>query len=190
MYIEKITIRPATHADAGALASFGARTFRETFGPDNRPEDIAVYVAEAYSEARQRAEIGDPGRTTLIAESPDGIVAFAQIRTGDTPGCVSGSLPIELLRFYVDRAWHGRGLARTLMAAIVAAAVARGARTLWLGVWEHNRRAIAFYFKYGFRDVGSHEFVLGTDRQIDRIMVLPMPSTEPTFFAEPRAFRA
>jgi ribosomal protein S18 acetylase RimI-like enzyme len=169
-----ITIRPATPADARALARFGARTFRETFEPDNRPEDVGAYVARTYSESRQRAEVDDPDRTTLIAESPDGLAAFAQIRVGDTPDCVAGSRPIELLRFYVDRVWHGHGIGRTLMAAVVRAAEARGARTLWLGVWEHNLRAIAFYAKYGFRDVGSHEFLLGTDRQIDRIMVLPL----------------
>jgi ribosomal protein S18 acetylase RimI-like enzyme len=172
--IDTITIRPAVQADARALASFGARMFRETFEPDNRPEDVAAYVIATFTEDRQRAEMDDPARTTLVAESAAGLAAFAQIRAGDTPDCVSDPAPIELLRFYVDRAWHGRGLARTLMAAVVAAAEARGARTLWLGVWERNRRAIAFYSKYGFHDVGSHEFLLGTDRQIDRIMVLPL----------------
>jgi len=169
-----ITIRPAGHADASALAGFGARTFRETFEPHNRAEDVAAYVAATYSEDRQRAEVDDPARTTLVAEFPAGLAAFAQIRAGDAPACVPGPAPIELLRFYVDRVWHGRGLARTLMAAVIEAAQARGARTLWLGVWEHNRRAIAFYAKCGFRDVGSHEFVLGTDHQIDRVMVLPL----------------
>jgi ribosomal protein S18 acetylase RimI-like enzyme len=169
-----ITIRTATHADAGILARFGARTFRETFEPDNRPEDVAAYVDANYSEDRQRAELDDPARATLIAESSAGLAAFAQIRADDPPGCVAGPAPIELLRFYVDRAWHGRGIAHTLMSAVVAAARERGARTLWLGVWEHNGRAIAFYRKHGFRDVGSHEFVLGTDHQTDRVMVLPL----------------
>jgi ribosomal protein S18 acetylase RimI-like enzyme len=169
-----ITIRTATHTDAAALARFGARTFRETFEPDNRPEDVTAYVEAAYSEERQRAELDDPARATLMAESSVGLAAYAQIRVSDPPDCVSGPAPIELLRFYVDRPWHGRGIAHTLMAAVVTAATERGARTLWLGVWEHNARAIAFYRKHRFRDVGSHEFVLGTDHQTDRIMVLPL----------------
>ena len=161
-----LIIRPATPADAAALAAFGARTFRETFEPDNRAEDVAAYVDVTYSVARQEAEIADSRRTTLMAESFSDLVAFAQTREGDAP--------IELLRFYVDRAWHGRGVAHTLMAAVFAAARARGAQTLWLGVWEHNARAIAFYHKHGFEDVGSHEFVLGTDHQIDRLMARPL----------------
>jgi ribosomal protein S18 acetylase RimI-like enzyme len=66
---------------------------------------------------------------------------------------------------------HGRGVARQLMAAVFAAARGRSAQTLWLGVWEKNLRALAFYRKFGFVDVGSHQFVLGTDVQTDRLMV-------------------
>jgi diamine N-acetyltransferase len=43
-------------------------------------------------------------------------------------------------------------------------------RTLWLGVWEHNARAIAFYTKCGFIDVGEHAFFVGGDEQTDRVM--------------------
>jgi ribosomal protein S18 acetylase RimI-like enzyme len=62
-------------------------------------------------------------------------------------------------------------VAHALMTAALAAAVERGAETIWLGVWERNPRAIAFYRKWGFEDVGSHDFLLGNDRQIDRLMV-------------------
>jgi len=85
------------------------------------------------------------------------------------PDCVSDRSAIELVRFYVDRSLHGSGVARTLMNAVDAAAASR-ARTIWLGVWEHNPRAIAFYLKCGFVDVGSHPFQLGRDLQTDRIM--------------------
>jgi ribosomal protein S18 acetylase RimI-like enzyme len=78
---------------------------------------------------------------------------------------------VELARFYVDRPWHGRGVARELMDAARAAARNLGGRTFWLGVWEHNPRAIAFYAKCGFRDVGSHKFLVGSDLQTDRVMV-------------------
>jgi ribosomal protein S18 acetylase RimI-like enzyme len=74
----------------------------------------------------------------------------------------------------VQRGWHGRGVAQALMARVVAEAVAAGANTLWLGVWEHNHRARAFYGKCGFADVGEHVFLFGTDPQTDRVMVKPL----------------
>ena len=93
------------------------------------------------------------------------------VRRHAPPACVAGEAPIELQRFYVDRAWHGRGIAQRVMAAARDAARQLGGRTFWLGVWERNPRAIAFYEKCGFRDVGSHAFRLGGDLQTDRIMV-------------------
>ena len=91
--------------------------------------------------------------------------------TGHVPECVTGPEPIELWRFYVDREWHGRGIAQALMDRVKAAARERGAKTLWLGVWERNDRARAFYAKCGFADAGEHIFLFGTDPQTDRVMV-------------------
>ena len=45
---------------------------------------------------------------------------------------------------------------------------------LWLGVWERNFRAQAFYQKYGFTRVGSHGFRLGTDEQVDWVLARPL----------------
>jgi GNAT superfamily N-acetyltransferase len=87
---------------------------------------------------------------------------------------VTGDAPVEIHRFYVDRPHHGTGLAQQLMAAARATAVEMGGRTLWLGVWERNPRAIAYYAKSGLRDVGSADFFVGPDRQTDRIMAGPL----------------
>ena len=170
-----ITIRPATRADAPVLAAFGERTFRDAFGADNRPEDVETYVRATYSAERQDAEIEDPTRVTLLAERDGVLAGYAQLRAGaEAPSSVSGPAPMELLRFYVDRTWHGHGVAHTMMDAVIEAAEARGARTLWLGVWERNPRAIAFYGKRGFRDVGCQPFKLGGDDQTDRVMARPL----------------
>lgn len=165
-----VRIRFAAAADAEALAAFAARTFATTFASDNTASDMALHLAEAYGPAQQGAEIADPRMATVLAEVDDTLVAFAQLRAGPAPACVSGAAPIELLRFYVDHGWHGRGVAAALMAEVMTTARARGARTLWLGVWERNPRAIAFYGKVGFTDVGAHVFQLGTDAQTDRIL--------------------
>ena len=165
-----LVVRRAVPADAGALAAFGARTFRETFGADNSVEDMALYLAQTYGPDRQAAELADPGVVSLIAEDGDAIAGYAQLREHRAPASVTGPAPIELWRFYVDRPWQGRGVAAALMGATLAAAAGRGAATLWLCVWERNPRAQAFYRKFGFVDVGDHEFVLGTDRQTDRVM--------------------
>lgn len=58
-------IRPATAADAPALAAPGERTFRNTFAAANTPEDLAAYLSTTCSAARQADELAEPLRTTL-----------------------------------------------------------------------------------------------------------------------------
>jgi ribosomal protein S18 acetylase RimI-like enzyme len=83
---------------------------------------------------------------------------------------VSGNHLVELQRFYVDTPWHGRGVAHALMEAVIGTSKALGGDVLWLGVWERNARAIAFYRKQGFERVGAKTFRLGADVQTDDVM--------------------
>jgi ribosomal protein S18 acetylase RimI-like enzyme len=166
-----VHIRRATVDDAPALSRLGAATFQETFERENTPEDMSRYLEEAFSPERQAAEIADAAGTVLIAEDDEDrhpeLVGYAHLISGPAPDAVHGAAPLELKRIYVARAWHGRGVAQALMSAALDAARARGAQTLWLGVWERNPRAVAFYAKYGFARVGEHTFVLGADLQTD-----------------------
>ena len=164
-------IRPGVAADAAPLAELAARTFREAFAADNRAEDMALHLTSAYGVAQQGRELADPEMSTLLVEVDGQLAGYAQLRSGDTPACVTGDAPIELMRFYVAKEWHGRGIAQALMQRVDSEAVRRGARTLWLGVWERNPRARAFYQKTGFADVGSQVFMVGEDPQTDRILV-------------------
>jgi ribosomal protein S18 acetylase RimI-like enzyme len=93
---------------------------------------------------------------------------------------VRANAPVELWRFYVDRPWHGRGIAPVLMPAAVEAAERRGADALWLSVWEENARARSFYRREGFEQVGTQAYVVGTDVQNDCILVRSLAISAPT----------
>ena len=165
-----VTIRKATEADASLLAEVGARTFDDTFAADNSPEDMASYLASAFGPSIQAAELADPSATFLIAEVDGEAAGYAKLQASDAPGCVVGDKPIEIVRLYAERKFHGRGVGAALMRECLRAAEQAGAQTMWLGVWEHNHRAQAFYRKWGFRQVGDHEFRLGADIQTDILM--------------------
>lgn len=132
-------------------------------------------MASEYGVDIQERELTSEDVVTLLAETAGRLAAYAQVRRAVAPPCVTGEAPIELWRFYVDRPWQGRGLARRLMEVVRDVAGELGGGTLWLGVWERNARALAFYAKCGFRDVGSHDFWVGSDCQTDRIMVADLP---------------
>ena len=165
--METLTFRRATVADAAVLAAFGAKTFADTFGAFHSASDLAMHLDEAFGVAQQTAELADPATVTLFAEMDGALAGFTQVSAGEIPECVTGPAPIEIKRFYVDTSWHGHGVAQRLIDAAYAVGRERGAQTVWLGVWEHNPRAIAFYRRQGFTQVGAHTFMVGTDATTD-----------------------
>jgi ribosomal protein S18 acetylase RimI-like enzyme len=164
-------LRIARPEDASALAQLAEATFRDTFAASNTAANIDAHCRASYGPVIQARELADPHMHALVAEHEGRPVAYAQLRLAAAPPCVAGRVPGEILRLYVHRDWHGRGLAQRLMDACLAALGARGADVAWLGVWEHNPRAIAFYRKSGFAEVGDHIFLLGDDPQRDVVMM-------------------
>jgi len=167
-------IRRAKAEDASLLATLGARTFAETFAADNTPEDMSHYLAASFSVAQQTAELADPASTFLIAEV-DGVAAgYAKLHAGAAAEGVEGVNSVELVRLYVLREWLGRGVGEALMRACVDEASQSGHGSIWLGVWERNARAQAFYRKWNFHVIGEHIFQLGSDPQRDILMERPV----------------
>lgn len=165
-------IRRATAGDAALLARVGAELFTSAFGPLNDPNDLGAYLTAAFSPAKQEAELVDANRTTWIAEVPEGATAgYAMVIRGAGSSAITANHPAELQRFYVAPSFQGRGLAQELMSVCVDQAREWGCDALWLGVWERNPRAIAFYEKSGFRKVGRQYFMVGSDRQHDYVMM-------------------
>jgi diamine N-acetyltransferase len=163
-------IRHATIADAQILTELGARTFVETFAADNSPENMSAYLDSAFNVEQQANELRDPARSVFIAEIEGLAVGYAMLLPDDAPNEITGETPIELVRLYVSRESLGGGVGAALMQACLDEAAARNHKTIWLGVWENNRRAQAFYRKWKFEEVGTHVFQLGDDPQRDLLM--------------------
>lgn len=170
-------IRRATLLDAPALAALGRRTFVDAFGADNTAADLEAFLASTYADELQRRELLDDSRICLVAEHDGQLVAFALLNTGKRSAFVSDPTALELQRFYLDRSVQGTGLAQALMAACVDAARERGGKTLFLGVWERNARALRFYAAQGFRQVGDQIFHVGSDPQRDLVLARSLQPT-------------
>lgn len=173
-----VMIRRAVSTDAQRLAELGARTFSDTFAADNRESDMEAYLAQSFSAEIQSREIADPATTFFLALVGGQPVGYARVRTGPGPACISGDAPIEIVRFYADKAWIRRGVGSSLMGACLEHAVASGCDVVWLDVWEHNLRAIAFYERWRFVVVGEQDFVLGEDVQRDLLMARSVSTEE------------
>ncbi len=163
--------RSAVASDAQALAAYAERSFRETFEPDNKPEDMDQYCRKAFGPDVQERELLDPDVVTVLAISEGVIAGYGQIRLRSAA---------EIRRLYVDRTWQGKRLAHELLQKLIEAATGSGAEFIWLGVWERNARAIRFYEKVGFTVTGEHDFALGNDIQRDLVMKMVLVSSAAT----------
>lgn len=164
-----MTIRHATPADTALIADLGARTFRDAFGPDNDPADLALYLAEAFAPETVDAELADPAATFLISEAV-APVGYARVVADRPHPALPGARAAGLARIYVEQTALGTGVGDALMAACLDEAARTGHDAIWLSVWERNPRAIRFYERWGFRAIGETTFTVGTDVQRDVVM--------------------
>lgn len=175
---ESLIIRRATADDAEPLADLALRSFLDAFAAQNDPDDVAAYTSRVYGPPQQAAEIANPAIVTLLGHVDGRLAAYAMLRSGTTAPGVTGPEPMEVMRFYVDRPWHGTGIAHRMMDAALRTARDQGARTAFLAVWEHNARALAFYTRRGFAVVGAQDFLLGSDLQNDLVMSRSLSAEE------------
>ena len=174
MTSQKLILRRATHRDAGRIADLGYRTFKASFWADNRPEDMEQYLSQNFSTARIEAQLADPDSIFFLAYENGKEIGYIMLRTGESPDSIPGTKPVELVRIYIAENIIGTGYGSAIMQSCLEAAKSDGYRTIWLGVWEKNLRAIRFYEKWGFKKVGTQKFVLGSDVQNDYIMARPI----------------
>jgi len=165
--MSEVVYRDATAEDAEALSAFSAAAFTGTFGHLYPPEDLKAFLGAKYGPDLQRAEIADPRLRCRLALSDGRIVGYCLMGALDLP--VEERDAVELHRLYVDESVKGKGVAQALMDEALAWARGRGAKTMYLSVWENNERAQRFYRRYGFVHHGEWEFMVG--RVADRDLI-------------------
>lgn len=165
-----ITYRDAGEADAALMSRLGAETFTETFGHLYTPENLAAFLV-SHEEEKWREQLVDRAFGVRIAEDGARPAGFAKIGPPSLPFEVTAPT-IELRQLYVLRPWHGAGVAPVLMDWALGEARARGAEQMFLSVFVDNHRAQRFYARYGFEQVGTYDFMVGSHADLDLIMRL------------------
>jgi diamine N-acetyltransferase len=167
-----MTFRDARENDAADLAEIGRDTFAETFGHLYPPGDLKTYLDETYSIEKMQADLRDPEVEVRMAFSGRRIVAYCKIAPVKLPTDVGPDPALELHRVYVSQARQGVGVGRILLTWAVERARRRGAKNLFLGVWQGNERAISLYESRGFEKVGTYKFKVGDTLDDEFIMRL------------------
>lgn len=153
-----IHIRDATPSDAAALAAIG----------------IATMSQHEMSAARYAEDIARFSGAVYVAEVRAAVVGYIMLRTDEHPAIVEARSPLQVWRLYVLPEFHGKGVAASLMTRALDHAHLGKHDSVWLGVSEHNDRAIAFYVEQGFRALGMSRLHGGAEPHDDLIMSCPV----------------
>jgi diamine N-acetyltransferase len=165
-----LTIRLATTADAELIADLSRQTFYETFINDNSKEDMDKFMNEQFTRDKLIAEVGALNNIFFLALDGDKAVGYARLRENNKPPELGNANTLEIARIYAATSSIGKGVGKALMQKCLDTAIELKKDTVWLGVWEHNQRAIDFYTKWGFEKFSTHVFLLGNDPQTDWLM--------------------
>ncbi|MEX8547697.1 MAG: GNAT family N-acetyltransferase [Mucilaginibacter sp.] len=164
----EIIIRKIKPEEAAQFAKFSSDLFAETFNKFNDPQDMENYLAEAFNLKKIEQELANPNTYCFYATKNSMPIGCIKVIIADAS--FTGIKSVELSRLYVSKEYHKQKIGATLMAFAIDFAIKNQAQKLWLGVWEHNQKAIDFYHKWGFIKTGIHNFKLGNDVQQDWLL--------------------
>ncbi|MDB5015705.1 MAG: paiA 2 [Mucilaginibacter sp.] len=165
-----VTIQRVQLSDADTLLTFSKNTFYEFFAPLNSPANMEAYSIVAFTPQKIQAELNDPDSHFYFAILDNQVIGYLKLNFAGAQTEFQDEKALEVERIYVSGEHHGKYIGKQLLDFAIDTAIKKQFNYIWLGVWEHNSKAIAFYERNGFNLFSSHEFLLGDDRQTDLLM--------------------
>jgi ribosomal protein S18 acetylase RimI-like enzyme len=174
MGIDRIKIRSVREDEIGIICSLGKQTFYEAFADQNDPDDLKKYLDESFTREKIESEFQNQDSSFYFSLQGETITGYLKLNKGKAQTDFFGNEYLEVERLYVLEKYKATGIGRSLMKKAFEIAESEGSRYVWLGVWEFNEPAKAFYKKLGFERYGQHTFQLGNDPQTDIILRKPV----------------
>lgn len=169
-------ISSVNSTDIETLQELSRQTFSETFAPDNTPENMSYFLKKHFDTEKLTAEINNPHSSFYFVKLDGKAIAYLKINVGPAQTELQEDKGIEIERIYVLKDFQGMKVGKLLFEKALEIARERHAEYIWLGVWEKNLKAIAFYEKQGFVKFDKHSFQFGTEEQTDLMMKITVSS--------------
>lgn len=164
-------IKKVTIADIQDLQQISRETFSETFGSQNSTENMEKFLNKAYAEEKLRSEIENKNSNFYFLIVNNQVAGCLKVNEGDAQTERVADNALEVERIYLKQNFQHQGFGLVLIKLAEELARKKNKANMWLGVWEKNYQAQAFYKKDGFKRVSQHTFVVGDDPQTDFILV-------------------
>lgn len=156
------------------LVAVSIETFTETFAPTNSAESMAQYVANNLTATKLKKELDCRDSAFYLLKAGSEVAGYLKLNFNEAQHDVKDLNAVEVERIYVKQAFQGQKLGLFLINKAIEIAKLNGKSYVWLGVWEHNQKAIHFYRRIGFVQFDTHEFRLGDEIQLDLMMKLEL----------------
>ena len=163
-------IRAAGQADLSLLQAISIKTYRDTFAAASSEADLSDYIERAYNSEKLQAELENADSSFYFVEAEHAVAGYLKLNRNGAQTDLQAAAALEIERIYVLEAMQGYRLGQCLLDKAVEQARLYQKEYIWLGVWEHNEKAQAFYQKNGFYRIGEHAFAVGSDLQTDWLM--------------------
>ena len=160
-----------TIEDLHKLQEISRETFYETFKDDNSAENMDAFLETAYHLPKLEKELANPSSQFFFVTVQEEVAGYLKVNMEDAQTEAMGNDALEVERIYIKPNYQKLGLGKLLLNHAIQLALQHNKSKIWLGVWEHNENALAFYKKLGFVQTSAHSFFMGDDEQIDLIMV-------------------
>ncbi|GGI13541.1 GNAT family N-acetyltransferase [Gottfriedia solisilvae] len=165
-----INIKRCNIVDSHILQEIGYETFNETFKNQNSIENMNVYLEKAFNIEQVEKELANTSSQFYLITIDKIVAGYLKVNTNDAQSEEMGNESLEIERIYIKKDFQKHGLGKYLLNKALEIAEELNKSKIWLGVWEKNENAIAFYKKMGFVQTGTHSFYMGDEEQIDFIM--------------------
>lgn len=172
--MESISIKTVDINDVQKLQAISRITFAQTFNEHNHPDDMQTYLNNSFAIEKLKSEINNPNSEFFFAMDGEKVVGYLKINTREAQTEKKDLSAFEIERIYVDQLYQGKKIGQLLFNKAIEIAKLKKVSYLWLGVWEENHRALAFYKKNGFTPFDKHIFKLGNEEQTDIMMRLDL----------------
>ena len=164
-----VSFRPADAEDALCISMLGTQVFLDTYAREGMRPDLAREVLEHFALSKMEALLQDPPTAFILAESAGHLVGFVLVTHGARHELVPQESTSAIDRLYVHERFTAKGIGKALLQRAEALAASRGADALWLAAWTGNARAIGFYPKQGYADVGATDYVFENEHYENRV---------------------
>ncbi|QGH35828.1 GNAT family N-acetyltransferase [Gracilibacillus salitolerans] len=165
-----IMIKKCTLEDLHILQEISYETFNETFKHQNSPENMNAYLEKAFNLKQLEKELANISSQFFFVYFNNKVAGYLKVNSNDAQSEEMGDESLEMERIYIKNKFQKHGLGKYLLNKAVEIAMECNKEKIWLGVWEKNENAIAFYKKMGFVHTGTHSFYMGDEEQMDFIM--------------------